>query len=414
MSFSFSSAVGRILVLAGMTVAAAACSGNTGNGAQPPPLNAAGNSLNVTNPGTDYHLILSATFNNYPPATTANPATSSFDIGWVDPAQNQYYIADRNNNGVTVLDTRSGGFLRTAGAGAFTGFKPNGQPGNVPATNAGPNGIVSVGNGIVFAGDGDSTMKIVNANTGAVLGNVTAVNPYKGPPLPATCGGPGIPTTGLANQRMDEMAFDPADGIVLGINDASCPPFATFFSTTAPYSVVGSLAFLTANAGAEQPTWDPGQVLFIMALPATIANPNGEIDLISPKTFTVVKAIGLTTTCNPNGTALGKNEALFLGCSATGANAQMLTVSATNPAVVLNAIPGHGGCDEVQYNPTADRFYAACSNDAPTKDILVVSGTGTLITTLPGGQGQHSVAVDPNQDRVYVPTQTAGIAIFGH
>jgi hypothetical protein len=413
MSFSFSSAVGRILVLAGMAIAVASCSGTTGNGAQPPPLNAAGNSLNVQNPGTDYHLIVGATFNNYPPAATANPATSSFDIGFVDPVQNQYYLADRNNSGVTVLDTKSGGFLRTAGAGSFTGFKPNGQPGNVPATNAGPNGVVSVGNGIVFAGDGDSTMKIVNANTGALLGTVTAVNPYTGPPLPATCGGAGIPTTGLANQRMDEMAFDPADGIVIGINDASCPPFATFFSTTAPYSAIGHLAFTTANGGAEQPTWDPGQGLFIQALPSTIANPNGEIDLISPKTFTVVKAVGLTTTCNPNGTALGKNETLFLGCSATGAARHIITVSATNPAVVLNTIPGHGGCDEVYYNPVADRFYAACSNDTPA-DILVVNGTGALLTTIPGGTGQHSVAADQNQDRVYVPTQTAGISIFGH
>jgi hypothetical protein len=411
MSFSSFSAVGKFLALAGVTIAVAACSGSGGGGSQNPPLTASGNSLNAANPPTDYHLIEGATFANSPPNAGSNPATYSFDIGFVDPAQSQYYIADRNNNGVTVLDTRSGGFLRTAGAGAFTGFKPNGQPGNVPATNGGPNGVVSVGNGIVFAGDGNSTMKIVNANTGALLGNVTANNPYTGAPLPATCGGTGAPTTGLANQRMDEMAFDPADGIVLGINDASCPPFGTFFSTTAPYNVVGQVTFLTANGGAEQPTWDPGQGLFIMALPSTIANPNGEIDLISPKTFSIVKAVGLTVPCNPNGTALGKNETLFLGCSGTG---NVLTVSATNPATVINNITGHGGCDEVYYNPTADRFYAACSNDKPSPDALVVSGTGTLITVIPTGTGQHSIAVDPVQDHIFVPTQTAGIAIYGH
>src|SRR5258708_934980 len=137
MSFSFSSAVGKFLVLAGITVAVAACSGSGGGGSQEPPLSSSRHSLHAAPPPTDYHLIEAATFATSPPIAGSNPATFSFDIGWVDPAQSQYYIADRLNNGVTVLNTRTGGFLRTAGAGAFTGFKPNGQPGNVPATNGG-------------------------------------------------------------------------------------------------------------------------------------------------------------------------------------------------------------------------------------------------------------------------------------
>ena len=90
------------------------------------------------------------------------------------------------------------------------------------------------------------------------------MNPYTGPALPATCGGTGTPTTGAGNQRLDEMAYDPADGVVLAINDAACPPFGTFYSTTRRMQRSAAIAFTTANGGAEQPTWDPAQKLFIM------------------------------------------------------------------------------------------------------------------------------------------------------
>lgn len=397
MSVDMVTSLRKLVIFAGMSLAIAGCNG--GNGAQSPPFSANGNSLNAASPPTNYVLIEDATWQNWPPAT----GNTSFDIGWVDPKAGQYYVADRNNSGVSVINTQSGGFLLTAGAGSFTG--------TAASPRGGPNGVVSIGNGIVFAGDGNSTMKVVNANTGALLATTPAVNPYTGPPIPATCGGTGIPTTGAANARVDEMAFDPTDGVVLAMNDASCPPFGTFFSTTAPYAAVGGFALPTANGGAEQPTWDPGQGLFILAIPFTIPNPNGEIDLISPTTHAIVKAVGLTSPCQPNGTALGKNETLFLGC---GNTAQILTVSATNPATIITALTGHGGCDEVYYNPTADRFYAACSNDM-TPDIVVTNGSGALITTITQGLGgSHSVAVDPVQDHVFVPTQRSGLAIFGH
>jgi hypothetical protein len=269
---------------------------------------------------------------------------------------------------------------------------------------------VPVGGGVVFAGDGNSNLVVVNVATGAFLGGQPAVNPYTGPPLPATCGGAGTPTTGTANQRLDEMAFDPADGVVLAINDAACPPFGTFFSTTAPYAAVGTIAFTTANGGAEQPSWDPGQGLFIMALPSTIANPNGEIDLIDPHTHAVVKAFAEAGACNANGTALGANETLFLGCSGTG---EILTINAVTGATI-NTISGMGGCDEVWYNPTANRFYGGCSNNLSGPVLVVADGTGKLITSIPTSTGAHSVAVDANTDHIFLPTQKLGLQVYSH
>jgi hypothetical protein len=401
MSFSVVPLVGRIVALAGLSAFVAGCSGGTTPAAGVGKVNQ-----------NAYGLAQTINFANWPPAATANPAVSSFDISFVDPSVNQYYVADRNNGGVSVISTQTYQFQFTAGAGHFAGFKPNG-PGNAPATNAGPNGIVPIGGGIVFAGDGDSTLKVVNVSTGAFVQAQTPVNPYTGPALP-TCGAPTGPT-GPTNQRLDEMAFDPADGVVLAINDASCPPFGTFFSTTAPYAAIGTgIAFTTSTGGAEQPTWDPTQKVFLEAIPSTTANPGGEVDLISPTTHAITKVLPEPSNCQANGTALGPNETLFLGCSSPGV---IVTLNAATGATI-NTISGTGGCDEVWYNPTANRFYAGCSNNTiagvASPVVAVADGNGNLITTIPTSTGAHSVAVDPNTDHIFVPTQKLGVQVYSH
>jgi len=393
MSFPTARQALHIVAASGISALLAACSGGS-PGATP--------GVATVNPNA-YALSQTLAWPNFPPPNGAE----SFDISFVDPSVHQYYLADRTTNGVDVVDTGTLQLLLVAGKGTFAGFKPN-NPG--PATNAGPNGIVPVGGGIVFAGDGDSSMKVVNVNTGALVATKYPVNPYTGAPLAIAGGGTTCtPTIGAANQRMDEMAYDPTDSVVIGINDASCPPFATFFSSKAPYSILGYLPFTTADGGAEQPVWDPTQGKFLQALPSTLANPGGEIDVIDPKTFTLTKAIP-ETACNANGAALGPNETLFLGCSAKG---QILTINAATGATI-NTISGLGGCDEVWYNPTANRFYAACSNNASGPVIVVADGNGALITSFASSTGAHSVAVDPALDHIFVPTQKLGLQVYTH
>lgn len=356
-----------------------------------------------------YALGQSITYPNFPPAT----GVGSFDISFVDGTANQYYLADRSTSGVDVINLTTLAYVMTAGAGKFTGNTAP-APGESHSTSAGPNGIVPVGGGVVFAGDGDSTLKVVNVNTGALLGTTPAVNPYTGPALPGICtntpnDAAGTPTTGAGNRRLDEMAYDPTDGIVLAISDAACPPFGTFFSTTAPYAAVGTVSFPNANGGAEQPTWDPTQKLFIMALPSTVANPGGEVDLIDPHTFAITKRFATPQNCGPAGTALGPNETLFLGCGGTS----IITINATTGAL-LNSIPNLGGCDEVWYNPNANRFYAGCSTAAPSPLLVVADSTGALITSIVTSTGAHSVAADPATDHIFLPTQKSGVQVYTH
>src|ERR1700739_4903091 len=37
----------------------------------------------------------------------------SFDISWVDPDRAEYYLSDRSNSGIDVIDTESNTFKRT-------------------------------------------------------------------------------------------------------------------------------------------------------------------------------------------------------------------------------------------------------------------------------------------------------------
>src|SRR5215468_3484398 len=80
-----------------------------------------------------------------PPTDANNTARAlySFDISWVDQASRTYYLADRSNFAVDVVDTMSN-HLITQLTGGFAGFTPC-----VPAAGhgandcAGPNGVTT-------------------------------------------------------------------------------------------------------------------------------------------------------------------------------------------------------------------------------------------------------------------------------
>jgi hypothetical protein len=355
--------------------------------------------------------------------TACLSTTCSFNISFDDPAAQQMYFADRTNKGVSVISTATNTYLGTAGGGSFVGINA------VNSNGSGPNGVLSIGGGILYAGDGNSTVKVLNASTApAVPGpfanpptaTITTVNPTTTGTYPTVCGGAGLPTTGAANNRADEMAFDPKDKVVLVINDAACPPFGTFISTTTN-TIVGSIAFPTAGVGGapgvEQPTWDPTQGVFLVAIPATTANPGGEVDQVSPTTFKVVNVLNAGVgTCNPNGTALGQNENLFLGCAGLSP-VQVVTINATTGALV-NTISGLGGCDEVWYDPVANHFYGGCSNNPGNPALVIADGNGNQIGFLVTSTGAHSVTADSNTNRVLMPERggasgPTGVAVYG-
>src|SRR5262245_37899580 len=196
----------------------------------------------------------------------------SFDISWVNPDRAEYYFADRSNAGVDVIDTHSLKFKRTIGGfvGVVLNLPPNCGGAGQPACNtvnnnlSGPDGVTSHGRWL-YAGDGDSTLKVIDLNSS--------------PPIKQT-----IPTGG--STRVDEMALTTDGKLLLAANNAEDPPFGTLFTANGDaaishVSIITRImvdnAIIPAGAGAsiEQPAWDPKTERFLVSVPQIANNPSG-------------------------------------------------------------------------------------------------------------------------------------------
>src|SRR5438128_5158192 len=81
----------------------------------------------------------------------------SYDISWVNPHRAEYYLADRSNAAIDIIDTHHLTFKRSLGG--FVGVKLNGTGTAVNNDISGPDGVVTHGRWL-YAGDGDSTLKV--------------------------------------------------------------------------------------------------------------------------------------------------------------------------------------------------------------------------------------------------------------
>ncbi len=242
----------------------------------------------------------------------------SFDISWTNPLRGEFYFADRSNSGIDVIDTRTLTFKRTIGG--FVGVKLNGT-GGVNNNISGPDGVVSH-NRWLYAGDGDSTLKVIDLDASA--------NPIK----------QSISTGGTT--RVDEMSLTTDGRLLLAANNAEDPPFATLFAANGDSAVsnVSKILKITVDptiipAGAglslEQPAWDPRTRRFYTSVPVIANNPTGcnygqlsgpitchggllAVDPLNPQA--VYGAFDPTThtgvialpACSPNGASVGVDD----------------------------------------------------------------------------------------------------------
>jgi hypothetical protein len=390
------------------------------------------------------------------PVSTSNPlagkigaGTYSFDISYVDQSTGTYYLADRNNFAVDALFAESivTQIVPSVGHAPFAGFTPCAiQPAGANDC-AGPNGVVAAFPWL-FVTDAPSRVLSfdLRQNPPLTVSEVTTL--------------PGEPT------RADELAYDPKDGLILAINNASTPPVATLVSvnqTTGALAVVKNIFLDTAPGhsgvdaqnGAEQPVWDPGTQKFFLSIPQLGPNPTqGAVIRIS--ITGTVEATYLIDFCSPAGLALGPKEDLLVGCNTIWAtdgslwtgNADRNTHTAAPQLVVLNAktgsieanVLGAGVVDEVWFNKGDNHYYAASSGSnlapnalfparppvgtATAAPVNVSQGAATLdvidalsetldqrVPTLnvPANDGTspagtaHSVAADADTNHVFVP-----------
>jgi hypothetical protein len=380
-------------------------------------------------------------------ATNTTGGMYAFDISFVDQSNQRYYLADRSNAAVDVVNAKTGKFVTQITASPpFAGVQLNTMGTAVNNNISGPDGVTTDEIGTcLFAGDGPSRLVSFKIPSGTQVSDVTT-------------GG----TT-----RVDEMAFDPKDRLLLVANNAESPPFATIFSVSATCVLSGpkTITFGFATNGAEQPAWDPATQRFYQSIPSTSGTtttpgPVGALARINPFTATVETLFSVPY-CGPNGLALNPtNDTFLMGCGVVydtmlnpwfgadpnSANPTQVIID-TNGVFVF--VSGIGASDEVWYNAGDNHWYTGTSTspysphpvastsppststtDQGAAILGVIDGTSQLLDQIvptfnvpgvppllgpppghPSGSS-HSVAANAANNHVFVP-HPANNAVLG-
>ena len=308
----------------------------------------------------------------------------AFDVSWNDNSTQKYYLADRTNNAIDLIDSATDTFLGFIGRGHYTGSRPcPGQPREMRHC-AGPNGVVTDNLGHVWAGDGD--------------GDIIEADASK----PGTTIIRSIATGGKG--RVDEMAYDPIDRILLAENDGDSPPRITFVSVT-DGAVLGHYVYPAEQDGMEQPVWVRQTGLFYQNVPGK----KNRLDVFDPhklpnpvKSFPVECSgglLGLTV----SGLTVGPNGRLMTVCGSVGG-------VSIDPATgkIIKTVPQGADADEVWYDPGTNNYYF--SRSAANGGVAVVNATTeTIVASIP--LGSHSVAANASNKHIFVPVAGKGIFV---
>jgi DNA-binding beta-propeller fold protein YncE len=305
-------------------------------------------------------------------------ALTTFDISWFNPVVKKYYLADRDNKAIDIFDVATNSITQTTQV--FGGI-----------AGSGPNGVWTVNDKEVWAGDGDSTVKVFGID-GSSRGLLSTV---------------GISTNGKG--RIDEGCFDPRDQLVEVHNNrepGGASSFISFIATAGPnaHTVVGKLN-ISAGLSIEQCQWDPQTGKFYV----NIADANTVLRIV-PKTMKIDATFNIPCT-GPAGLTIGAHNQILLGCN--GLNTNSVIINAQS-GVVEQTLTGLGGTDEVWFNRGDGHYFIpVCGGScraAPFTDQLlaVIDSEGFLqdnsVHIAPGSSFRiKSVAVDPSGNTVFLP-----------
>jgi hypothetical protein len=289
-----------------------------------------------------------------------------FDISWVDQSTQTYYLGDRSNAAVDVVNAANGTFVtQVLATPPFAGATGNNS-------TSGPNGVTSgavAGQVCLFAGDAGG--RVVSF----MVPSYTQVS--------------SVLTGGTF--RADEMAFDPKNAILIVVNNADTPPFASLIAVGpgCTLTVSRKIIYTFATNGAEQSIWNPTDDRFYESIPSisgTTASPGpeGAIIRINPTTGVIERTIPVFY-CQPAGLTLGPDQNVLGNCSQNYDTAgNEWTGTDPNTATPFNVIvdlrtglvtyvPGAGAGDEAFYNAGDNHYYSA-SSTSPWAPSVVVPG----------------------------------------
>ena len=352
----------------------------------------------------------------------------SFDLGLVtNHGPGRYYFTDRNNQSVDVVDIASGQMIaqiKGAGANAFTGCLPVASCAGANNGLSGPDGINDIfytGMNKIYAGDVNS-VKVIDPVSLTITKTITNV---------------GVPGSG---NRADEGCVDAVHHLYWISSPEEDTPVATIINTDTD-AIVAKITFSGAGGngpGLEQCRYDAASDNWFVNNDGTVTNPDGELDVIPGASvraiaagatvdYTTLAGVKMynestpTSPCDPTGMALGPGNDIAVNCrpGAVGAPLVVKIFDRTNGNLVAS-VPAGGG-DQLEYDPTSNRYFSAssrwnstgktinaggsCSAAKPCNPSLGIidAASRTVVALVPSGNNAHSVAVDPVSNHVFMP-----------
>ncbi len=366
--------------------------------------------------------------------TSAN--AYSFDLGTVDTTTATYYVTDRTNKSIDVVDIGShkvtkqfqpgffGCALYPTTAPTYVTPAPGCNPvGGVAANNdtSGPDGLDVVG-AYLYVGD-VGKLWVLDKTTGAVqAGSPIAIPSATAATLPV------IPTT----VRADEGCWDSVHNVYAISTPGDASPFVTFLNTTvnATPTVTNRVRMEDAggpSAGLEACTFDAAGNFYVNNDGST-ANAHGEIDMITRAAIVALPgggtdvgvggwqaalahgstAFALPALCDPTGIALGPRNEVGAMCrpGTLGLRMDFVILDRTTGAMIAT-VAGAGGGDQITYDAGNNKWYLAdsrmtadqksCGGGSATcvltPVLAVVDGNTHAVTMMPNGNNAHSIAV---------------------
>ena len=290
------------------------------------------------------------------PAAASNKAGTffSFDISWFDPKLNKFFLTDRNNLAIDVVDAKNPAGITQFPNPNFHGVDPRGND------FSGPDGVLTANNSTeLWVGDSPGRVWVMEAKTGAIKTPAQMNNQAN----PISVGGEG---------RADELCYDPKDNIILIASPHD--GFVTSISATT-YKVLNRLDIKTGS-GIEQCAWNPKDGNFYQNVPND-PDPGDQVWVINPTTEAVVRkiTIDIKDCSGVRGNAFGLDNQLLIGCSTPSPpnppnqrNSIVIDATSGTTAKVLKVLENLGGADEVWFNPD-DNHYVIPSCNTPCRTV---------------------------------------------
>lgn len=306
----------------------------------------------------------------------------SFDVGYVDQTTHRYYLADRSNKGIDIVNTKTDEWV-----GNVSGFigavvdEKHPKPQHPDSKKSGPNGVIGAGDE-VWAGDGAGKIQVVDYKQMKIVDTIDTGGKY----------------------RTDSVTYDPKNMVFLAGNPNDEPTFLTLVSMK-DRKIIKKIDVPEATDGLEEPKYNPRDGMFYVSVPELNKDKKkGGVAVVDPKAAKIVKMIHIDG-CNPHGLAFGPDDHFVLGCSLRGKDFNVSIMSAKTGKLVAR-IKGFGGADAVAYDKKNNQYYIAADHAPGGAALGVIDAkTNKLVQKIPmkGNSTPHSVAADDENGHVYVP-----------